>query len=328
MAVTDFLRPTAFIDSADERIKTFANAATAAARDDKARAIALYGAVRDGVTYDPYLDYSDENVFRASAVLAEGRGFCVGKSALLAACARANGMPARVGFADVRNHLTVHAARRAYEPMCIAGEPFGRYARPPGSTRRGTPGRRRGRRRLMPAYRGGSSGCGTWSASWRSIARSPLGLVLRGSEGWVLLELDRHVRAAVAVADRPVGRHGTPGAGGTGAVQVTAGGPRLVPRLERRGLRALTDPAGHARPRPVSPGADVRAVDGYVAVQHVLRVAPELPVDDADRVPGIRAVQGLLLAGRDPHIPSTDSGDSRQLARCRIGRRVRPRTTV
>ena len=43
MAVTDFLRPTAFIDSADERIKTFANAATAAARDDKARAIALYG---------------------------------------------------------------------------------------------------------------------------------------------------------------------------------------------------------------------------------------------------------------------------------------------
>jgi len=106
MAVTDFLRPTAFIDSADERIKTFANAATAAARDDKARAIALYGAVRDGVTYDPYLDYSDENVFRASAVLAEGRGFCVGKSALLAACARASGMPARVGFADVRNHLT------------------------------------------------------------------------------------------------------------------------------------------------------------------------------------------------------------------------------
>jgi transglutaminase-like putative cysteine protease len=106
MADTDFLRPSTFIDSSDEGIKAFANTARAAARGDKARAIALYGAVRDGVTYDPYLDYSDENVFRASAVLSAGRGFCVGKSALLAACARASGIPARVGFADVRNHLT------------------------------------------------------------------------------------------------------------------------------------------------------------------------------------------------------------------------------
>lgn len=39
-------------------------------------------------------------------MLAAGRGFCVGKSALLAACARAIGVPARPGFADVRNHLT------------------------------------------------------------------------------------------------------------------------------------------------------------------------------------------------------------------------------
>jgi transglutaminase-like putative cysteine protease len=106
MADTDFLQPTAFIDSSNERIQAFANASTAAARGDKARAIALYNAVRDGVTYDPYLNYSDENVFRASAVLSTGRGFCVGKSALLAACARASGIPARVGFADVRNHLT------------------------------------------------------------------------------------------------------------------------------------------------------------------------------------------------------------------------------
>jgi transglutaminase-like putative cysteine protease len=85
--VTDFLQPTAFING------------------DKARAITLYRAVRDGIAYDPYLDYTDRDVFRASAVLAAGRGFCVGKSALLAACARAAGIPARVGFADVRNHL-------------------------------------------------------------------------------------------------------------------------------------------------------------------------------------------------------------------------------
>jgi transglutaminase-like putative cysteine protease len=103
--VTDFLRSTAFVDSDNARVRDFARTTVAGATGDKARAIALFHAVRDGIAYDPYLDYSDRNVFRASAVLAAGRGFCVGKSALLAACARAIGIPARVGFADVRNHL-------------------------------------------------------------------------------------------------------------------------------------------------------------------------------------------------------------------------------
>ena len=35
-----------------------------------------------------------------------GRGFCVGKSAVLTAAARVAGIPARPGYADVRNHLT------------------------------------------------------------------------------------------------------------------------------------------------------------------------------------------------------------------------------
>ena len=39
-------------------------------------------------------------------MLAAGRGFCVGKAAVLAACCRAVGIPARVGYADVRNHMT------------------------------------------------------------------------------------------------------------------------------------------------------------------------------------------------------------------------------
>jgi transglutaminase-like putative cysteine protease len=106
MAEPDFLQPTAFIDSGDPRVREFARTAAGDARGDKARAIALYDAVRDGIAYDPYLDYNDENVFRASAVLTAGRGFCIGKSALLAASARAIGIPARTGFADVRNHLT------------------------------------------------------------------------------------------------------------------------------------------------------------------------------------------------------------------------------
>ena len=48
---------------------------------------------------------------RATSSL-NGRGFCIGKAALLAAATRAIGVPARVGYADVRNHLT---SRRLYE---------------------------------------------------------------------------------------------------------------------------------------------------------------------------------------------------------------------
>lgn len=106
MPEPDFLQPTEFIDSDNDEVRAFARAAAGEAQGDKARAIALYTAVRDRVAYDPYLDYGDPGVFRASAVLAAGRGFCIGKSALLAACARAAGIPARPGFADVRNHLT------------------------------------------------------------------------------------------------------------------------------------------------------------------------------------------------------------------------------
>jgi len=45
-------------------------------------------------------------------VLAQGYGWCVPKAALLAAAARAAGIPARVGYADVRNHLSTERLRR------------------------------------------------------------------------------------------------------------------------------------------------------------------------------------------------------------------------
>lgn len=78
----------------------------AGVRGEKGRAIALYHVVRDGIAYNPYLDFFDPSVYRASDVLKAGQGFCVGKAALLCACARAVGIAARPGYADVRNHIT------------------------------------------------------------------------------------------------------------------------------------------------------------------------------------------------------------------------------
>jgi transglutaminase-like putative cysteine protease len=61
--------------------------------------------VRDGVRYDPYIDYTDPETYRASSVLAKGHGYCVGKASLYVALCRATGIPARLGLADVKNHL-------------------------------------------------------------------------------------------------------------------------------------------------------------------------------------------------------------------------------
>ena len=102
----DYLQARPFVDSDDAAIVAFARNAIGKAETPKDKAIALYRAVRDLIQYDPYLDFLDPGVFRASAVLDAGKGFCVGKSAVLAAAARATGIPARPGYADVRNHLT------------------------------------------------------------------------------------------------------------------------------------------------------------------------------------------------------------------------------
>jgi transglutaminase-like putative cysteine protease len=100
-----FLEPAEFIDSRHPAVEAFSSKHVKGA-GDRERAISLYYAVRDGIRYNPFLDFSDPLVFKASAVLAADQGFCVGKASLLAACARAAGIAARVGFADVKNHLT------------------------------------------------------------------------------------------------------------------------------------------------------------------------------------------------------------------------------
>jgi transglutaminase-like putative cysteine protease len=101
----EFLAPASFIDSAHPAVQAFSKKHVKGP-NDRERAIALYYAVRDEIRYNPFLDFTSPEAFRASSVLAADQGFCIGKAALLAACARAAGIPARVGFADVRNHLT------------------------------------------------------------------------------------------------------------------------------------------------------------------------------------------------------------------------------
>jgi len=74
--------------------------------------VALFYAVRDGIRYDPYvMSSADREAYRASTVLRDGVSYCIPKSVLLCAAARAVGLTARLGFADVRNHLNSEKLR-------------------------------------------------------------------------------------------------------------------------------------------------------------------------------------------------------------------------
>ncbi len=99
------LRETRFIDSGHPDVTAFA-APHLRPGDDVATAVNLYYAIRDAVPYDIRAFGLDEDDFVASRVLKAKSAFCVPKAVALAALARAAGIPSRVGFANVRNHLT------------------------------------------------------------------------------------------------------------------------------------------------------------------------------------------------------------------------------
>jgi transglutaminase-like putative cysteine protease len=71
-----------------------------------ARACELYLLVRDGWRYNPYKVEIAREAFRLSYILTLKQTYCIPKALLLAGLARAIGIPARLGFGDVKNHLS------------------------------------------------------------------------------------------------------------------------------------------------------------------------------------------------------------------------------
>ena len=100
-----YLKPGRLIESEDPTVTAFAKKAVGDESDKTQKALKLFYAVRDDVRYDAYLPLGDIKSYSGKEALAMGKGWCVSKAALLAACARAEGIPARPGYADVRNHM-------------------------------------------------------------------------------------------------------------------------------------------------------------------------------------------------------------------------------
>ena len=103
----NYLRPTNYIDSDHPAVIDYAMQHTQSGDDKLQQAIDLYYAIRDGFVYHPYDLVLTHDGLKASSLLKKDRGYCVEKSNLLAACARSLGIPSRLGFGIVKNHIGV-----------------------------------------------------------------------------------------------------------------------------------------------------------------------------------------------------------------------------
>ncbi|WP_246223985.1 transglutaminase-like domain-containing protein [Fulvivirga kasyanovii] len=100
-----YLNPGTYINSDHPDVIRFVQEKTARYDTVNDKIKALYYAVRDGFWYDPYrLDFTKEAI-KASHIVSRNYGYCIEKSGLFAAGARVLGVPSRMGFANVKNHI-------------------------------------------------------------------------------------------------------------------------------------------------------------------------------------------------------------------------------
>ncbi|MEM0996960.1 MAG: transglutaminase family protein [Bacteroidota bacterium] len=100
-----YLTPGTFVDSDHPGVLAFAQQHTDPGQNLRERAVALFYAVRDGFRYNPYILHFKAEDMKASAFLHRTEGHCVDKANLYAAVCRAVGVPSRLHFANVRNHI-------------------------------------------------------------------------------------------------------------------------------------------------------------------------------------------------------------------------------
>jgi transglutaminase-like putative cysteine protease len=101
------LAPTEFVNCDAPEIIEFVSRNLDGMREpsETEKAIRLFDAVRDDIRYNPFDIGTTVDDYRAGRIAVKPSNYCVPKAILLTATLRAAGIPAAVGFADVRNHL-------------------------------------------------------------------------------------------------------------------------------------------------------------------------------------------------------------------------------
>ena len=111
----EYLQATEFLNFHEKTVREFAEKNTVGTKTEKEKAVKLYYAVRDGFQYNPYILDLRKCGLKASDLLNRTRGYCVEKAVLLAASARAVGVPSRLSFYIVRNHIATEKLEKVLQ---------------------------------------------------------------------------------------------------------------------------------------------------------------------------------------------------------------------
>ncbi|HRP53472.1 MAG TPA: transglutaminase-like domain-containing protein [Fluviicola sp.] len=106
LKINEYSRETSFLDFKNADFQDFMKPIKCVS-DQKEQAIAIYEFVRDTFLYDPFhLDLRPTSL-KASEIIRHKRAWCVEKAIVACACFRAFGIPSRLGFGIVKNHIGV-----------------------------------------------------------------------------------------------------------------------------------------------------------------------------------------------------------------------------
>jgi len=100
----EYLKTGYFVESEADSIVRKAREIAGDAADDVEKVKRLFYWVRDNIKYNVYSKILVRDEHKATRTLERGDGNCMQKATLLCALLRAAGIPARLGFADIRNH--------------------------------------------------------------------------------------------------------------------------------------------------------------------------------------------------------------------------------
>ncbi|RHX85775.1 transglutaminase [Leptospira stimsonii] len=100
-----YLTSTYFFDYNSSSVQKFIEGCTNPQDSPLEKLKGFYLGVRDQIRYNPYVVTDSKESYRASEIAESKQNYCIPKSLLFAAGARALGFPSKIGFADVVNHL-------------------------------------------------------------------------------------------------------------------------------------------------------------------------------------------------------------------------------
>jgi len=102
----ELIKPTYFFDYESIKFQQYFEKHYNPEKSNFLNLIGFYYIVRDTILYNPYNFKVNRHDYKASNIIDFKKTYCIPKAILFTTIARKLGFPAKIGFADVKNHLS------------------------------------------------------------------------------------------------------------------------------------------------------------------------------------------------------------------------------